>query len=154
MCLKVGFTNKADTTNDSSWEPPGFQLFVCLCVCAGECACVCVYKEDFSTSCSCEPHPPPSNENLNVKIKRNIIFPTICLGKLICLHTETELPTKIKIFFCVFVLMSMVFEDQNKKQNSFQILVHIRICNLFFSIFFFFFFFDFFFKSVSISRLC
>lgn len=66
--------------------------------------------------------------------------------KLICLHNEIQLVTKINTFFIVFHLDDDEhggggFKDQ-KKQNSFQILVHIRICNFFFffvlSSFFFF----------------
>lgn len=65
---------------------------------------------------------------------------------MICLHNEIQLVTKINTFFIVFHFDDDEhggggFKDQ-KKQNSFQILVHIRICNFFFffvlSSFFFF----------------
>lgn len=53
--------------------------------------------------------------------------------KLICPHNEIRLVTKINTFFIVFH-----FDDDEhglkikKAKNSFQILVHIRICNFFF----------------------
>ena len=61
--------------------------------------------------------------------------------KLICLHDEIQLVTKINTFFIVFHFDDdeHEFKDQ-KKQNSFQILVHIRICNFFFVYQFFLFF--------------
>lgn len=60
--------------------------------------------------------------------------------KLICLHNEIQLVTKINTFFIVF----HIDDDEHglkikNEKNSFQILVHIRICNFFLSISFFFF---------------
>lgn len=59
--------------------------------------------------------------------------------KLICLHNEIQLVTKINTFFIVFHFDDNEHGLKIKKENSFQILVHIRICNFFLSISFFFF---------------
>lgn len=59
---------------------------------------------------------------------------------LICLHDEIRLVTKIHTFIVVFffvlcfffsILMTMTMFKIKKKQNSFQILVHIQIWNFF-----------------------